>query len=431
MVERSDTISLTEDLEFWAATDTGLVRDHNEDNFLVDRRLNLFVVADGMGGHAAGEVASAIAVNKLREFIAQNGDIIESYRTQKGGVTRKDIINLMEYGVQQASQEIYNTATKYPEKRGMGTTLSALLIVGTRGFIAHVGDSRIYLIRNGKIHQLTEDHSLINELKKRGKVSNSEELRHFPYKNAVTRAVGVYESVQVDILDFDILPRDQFLLATDGLTGYINEPEKELLPYLQEKDIQKIPKGLIDFANARGGKDNITVIVVRVGEFGELAEKLVQEVNLKIDTLSTIPLFQYLSHPELLRVLNVMEYREYNSGVDIITEGSLGDELFVILKGEVEILKAKNRIAILKDGSHVGEMALIEVYPRSATVRTLTQVKVLIMKRKDFYSIIREEPKLATKLLWNFLKELSKRLRETNERMVAFEQCYFEKESLY
>ena len=142
-----------ENIHFWAATDVGRVRDHNEDNFLVDKNLNLFVVADGMGGHAAGEVASAIAVNTMRDVVSENKDLIEAYKEGSQIASAADVSNLLEHAVQKSCAEIYQKAQKEQEKRGMGTTLSALLVIKNRGFVAHVGDSRIYLLRAGRVVQ--------------------------------------------------------------------------------------------------------------------------------------------------------------------------------------------------------------------------------------------------------------------------------------
>src|SRR5438477_3417640 len=184
---------------FWAATDTGKQRDHNEDNFLVDKKLNLFVVADGMGGHAAGEVASQIAVHEVSRVVRENADVIGRFVEQHDVNARQEILAVMEHAVQTACASIYHRGQQEPDKRGMGTTTSALLIAGDRGFIAHVGDSRIYLLRQNQVHQLTEDHSLINELVRRGKLKRDEidTSPYAKYKNAVTRAVGAYESVEV------------------------------------------------------------------------------------------------------------------------------------------------------------------------------------------------------------------------------------------
>src|SRR5580692_11382204 len=234
-------------IRFFAATDVGQVREHNEDNFLVDKKLSLFVVADGMGGHAAGEVASAIAVRTLHEELKREKDLIDDYGNGGTGaakVTPKDIVALLEHAVQRACSKIHEEAQTDAAKRGMGTTLSVLLVLGPEGFIAHVGDSRIYLMRGGRVQQVTEDHTVLNELIKRGKLSK-EQIEKVAQKNAITRAVGVYERVEVDTLVVEVLPGDQFLLASDGLHGYIAH-QAELEPYFDEPDPQAATQGLID-----------------------------------------------------------------------------------------------------------------------------------------------------------------------------------------
>jgi serine/threonine protein phosphatase PrpC len=409
MDERADQSRIT----FWAATDVGRVRDHNEDNFLVDRKFNLFIVADGMGGHAAGEVASALAVNTVRDVVARNEDIVQEY-VEKEGSTRQDILNLFEHALQEACVTINDIAQKSPEKRGMGTTLSALMVIGRRGFIAHVGDSRIYLLRSGRVHQLTEDHSLINELIKRGKLKK-EEAGSSPYKNAVTRAVGVYPSVEVDTLDFDVLPGDQFLLATDGLHGYLNDGELPMV--MSGGEVRTVPDRLIGIANERGGRDNITAVVIRLGEEPGVEERLQKEVNLKIEALKNMPLFRYLVHSEVLRVLNHTEIRAHDTGSSIVIEGEQGEELFIILEGECLVTKGGADMAHLGPGAHFGEMALVDSAPRSATVSALAPCRTIVMTRTEFFAIIRQEPKTANKLMWSFLQVLTSRLRQTSEEL--------------
>jgi serine/threonine protein phosphatase PrpC len=148
-------------IKFCAATDVGRQRDHNEDNYLVDPKLHLFVVADGMGGHAAGEVASQIAVHAVCRTIRENADVIDKHQNNPDDAgARQELLAILEHAIQTATSEVFHRAQEDSEKRGMGTTCSALLVVGDRGFIAHVGDSRIYLLRENEVHQITEDHSL-------------------------------------------------------------------------------------------------------------------------------------------------------------------------------------------------------------------------------------------------------------------------------
>jgi len=399
-------------LEFWAATDNGRQRDHNEDNFLVDKKLKLFVVADGMGGHAAGEVASSLCVRKVRDAVVENRDIINGFAEDDGKVQRSDIQRILEHAVQTACSSIFERAQREPEKRGMGTTCSLLMLAGDRGFIAHVGDTRVYLMRQGQIHQLSDDHSLVNELVRRGKL-NPEDIDSSPYrdyKNAVTRAVGVYESVEVDTLDFDVLPGDQFLICSDGLHAYLND--KNISQILAKEDIKEVTAQFVDLANRGGGHDNITNVVVRVAR-AEVDDNRSKELSLKIEVLKGMPIFRYLSYKELVRVMNITDVRSYGDNDTVLKEGTEGDELFIILEGEVRLHKDDAFITTLKRGDHLGEMALVDRAPRSASGTAVGNVRVLTIRRTDFYAIIRNESKLSVKLLWSFVQVLTQRLRKT------------------
>ena len=403
-------------LDFWASTDVGKKRSHNEDNFLVDKKLHIFVVADGMGGHAAGEVASSLCVRQVRDAIAKNQDLINQCRDHDTPASRSQILHLLEHSVQDACSTIYNKAQKEQEKRGMGTTCTLLLVVGNRGFMAHVGDSRIYLYRQGKIHQMSDDHSLINELVKRGKLK-MEEIDKSPYrdyKNAVTRAVGVYESVEVDTLDFDILPGDQFQLCSDGMHAYLND--KNMKQILARPDTKEATEMFIDMANRGGGHDNITVVVVRVA--GDEEEDIrSKELSLKINVLKGMPIFRYLSYRELVRLMNITQVRRYEEGEVIIEEGTDGEELFILLEGKAKLSKAGSYITTLEQGDHFGEMALVDSAPRSATIAAEGHARLMIITRTDFYEIIRNESKLSVKLLWSFVQVLTDRLRKTTAQL--------------
>jgi len=402
------------ELKFFAATDIGRQRDHNEDNYLVDPTLHLFVVADGMGGHAAGEVASQIAVHEVSRVVRENADVIERYAKEHDQTARQEILAVMEHAVQTACASIYHRGQAEPEKRGMGTTTSALLVAGDRGFIAHVGDSRIYLLRQNQVHQLTEDHSLINELVRRGKIKRDEidSSPYSKYKNAVTRAVGAYESVETDTLDFEVLPGDHFLLCSDGLHAYLKD--SDVPEIMTADDIADAPKTMVALANAGGGHDNITAVVVRV-ETEATTEHAARASDLanRVDVLKKMPLFKHLTYKEIMRLLNVLVVKDYKAGEKIIEERTDGEELFIILSGKVKLHKDEAFITHLERGAHFGEMALVDRSKRSASATAEEPSRALMLRRRDFYEIIRKEPVLATKLLWSFVQVLTERLRKT------------------
>jgi serine/threonine protein phosphatase PrpC len=410
-------MKLSDSIRFYAATDVGKVRDHNEDNFLVDKKLALFVVADGMGGHAAGEVASAIAVRTLHEEIRREKDLLDDYAQGGTGavkVTRKDVVAVVEQAVQRACSKIHQEALVDPQKRGMGTTLSALLVVGDQGFIGHVGDSRIYLARGGRPQQVTEDHTVYNELIKRGKLTR-EQIDKVQQKNAITRAVGVYERVEVDTLVVELIAGDTLVLASDGLHGYLESPDELREALSLEGDASA--KALIDLANARGGKDNITTIVVRVGEEGAASAVQAKRLAQKRDVIAKTPLFARLSDRELLRVMQAVQVRSCKDGEIVIREGDKGDELFIVLEGQVRVSRGDQTLTHFGPGEHFGEMALIRSVPRSATVTAVGPAELVVIRRADFFEILRKEHEVAVKMLWQFLGVLADRLDHTSSEL--------------
>ncbi|MFH0900239.1 MAG: cyclic nucleotide-binding domain-containing protein [Pseudomonadota bacterium] len=408
------------DLMCWAATDNGRQRDHNEDNFLLDRDLQVFMVADGMGGHAAGEIASLMAVQEIRNHLRANSALLQGFEHGDPAVSPKQILEIIEQGFQQACALICRRAQAEPEKRGMGTTCSLLLIAGSpsassapRAFIGHVGDSRIYLVRGNETHQITVDHSLINELIRHGKVRR-EEIDSSPYrqyKNAVTRAVGVYESVEAETFYCDVLPGDSFLLCSDGLHSYFSN--EELASILSGEKVEHIPQKLIDKSNERGGHDNITAVCVRIPAKETAADARTEELALTLEVLKAMPLFRHLSYRELVRVMNTAAIRQFSRGERIFLEGDQGLEMFVILRGTVRLDKRDTFIASLGKGSHFGEMALVDQDRRSLAATAEEPSLLLSISRKSFYEMVRKEPELSVKLLWSFVQVLAERLRKT------------------
>jgi PPM family protein phosphatase len=412
------------EVKFAALTDTGRVRDQNEDNFLVDKKLGLFIVCDGMGGHAAGEVASALAVRTVHDEIKKQSDLLQDYAELAKGaakVTKRDILNMLEFAVNRASQRVHAEALKDTKKRGMGTTLVCLLVIGTQAFIVYVGDSRIYMLRGGLLEQLTEDHTVYNELIKRKKMPR-EKVEQLAQKNAITRAVGVYEHVEPDTLVLDLTAGDRFLLCSDGLCGYFEEDLEGLGRRLGNPDAEAACKSLVEAANERGGKDNITSVIVTVGDVTARDEMRAKQLQLKRDILARMPLFRPLNDREILRVLQVTDVCDYQNGETIISEGDKGEELFIVLSGHATVMRNGAELATLGAGDHFGEMALVRSQPRSATVRSAGNSELMVIRRSEFFEILRKEHQLAVKLLWQFLGVLADRLADTSRELGAVKE---------
>ncbi len=236
-----------------ARTDVGMIRSGNEDNYSVvasgDR--GLFIVADGMGGHAAGEVASEMAVQTVeRELSGVRSLDDRSVMAQVRDALRK------------ANRNIHDRTITEVDKQGMGTTASVLLVSGNRYLIGQVGDSRIYLLRDGALRQLTKDHSYVQEQVDAGFLT-PEQARYHPYSNVITRCVGASPDVEPDVYEGDVRLGDVFLVASDGLTGMVDDRRLQALLMSRSEPERKV-HALISEANGRGGLDNITAIVVQV-----------------------------------------------------------------------------------------------------------------------------------------------------------------------
>jgi protein phosphatase len=245
----------------FGATDVGKKRASNEDAFLVDDPLGLYVVADGMGGHAAGEVASQEAVETIYGMVKQGLRALPQLAGELTNERARSACRLIEGAVQAATYMVFALAELDRDKSGMGTTISALLVLGDYAVTAQVGDSRIYQIREGLVSQITEDHTLISWQLKQGLIT-PEEARRSPHRNVITRAVGNRDYVEVDTGLIVLMPGDRFLLCSDGLHGYLREDEISIVTFLGAQDAVH---RFIEMANERGGKDNITAILVEVG----------------------------------------------------------------------------------------------------------------------------------------------------------------------
>ncbi|HET9954778.1 MAG TPA: Stp1/IreP family PP2C-type Ser/Thr phosphatase [Polyangiaceae bacterium] len=248
-------------IEVAGQTDVGRKRSHNEDNFAIMAEYGLYVVADGMGGHASGEIASKMAVDTLHEFFARTADDPERTWPYKMDRTRGYEENRLVTGIKLCNLRIYEQAQRNSKQRGMGTTLVALFAVEDGVYIAHVGDSRVYRVRERQIEQLTEDHSLLNDYKKMKRLTE-EEIANFPHKNVIVRALGMKDSVKVDTRFEAPRSGDVMLLCSDGLCGPVSD-ERLLQIILSSRDLPTATQRLIETANENGGPDNITCVLAR------------------------------------------------------------------------------------------------------------------------------------------------------------------------
>jgi protein phosphatase len=250
-------------VSFEGDTNVGVKRSRNEDNLLKLGEENLFCVADGMGGHSSGEVASQIAVEGIANFFKatrQDEDITWPYKMDKN---RPYDENRFIMSIKLANLRIFEASQREARYRGMGTTVAGINFTESGDvLVAHVGDSRVYVIRNNQMRQLTEDHSLLNDYIKAKKLT-PEEIANFPHKNVIVRALGMKETVLVDLNRFKVQIGDVYMMCSDGLSGMITD-EQIFEVVSKASDLNQASKALIAMANEAGGVDNITVILARI-----------------------------------------------------------------------------------------------------------------------------------------------------------------------
>ena len=248
-------------IRYAAKTDVGMKRTHNEDYFSLIEDEQLFLVADGMGGHASGEVASKMAAETISEFYQRTKDE-EATWPFKMDRNLSYIENRLVCAIKLANLRIFETSCRDIRYKGMGTTIVSTLVCGDKVYCGHVGDSRLYRVRGDEVTALTRDHSLLEDYKEAKPDMTEEEERNFPHKNVITRALGMRETVDVDIKGHQIESGDPFVLCSDGLSGMITDDQIQQI-VSNAKSLERAVAELVDAANRAGGTDNITTLLLQ------------------------------------------------------------------------------------------------------------------------------------------------------------------------
>lgn len=278
-------------VEFAGDTHVGMKREQNEDSLLILPEEDLFIVADGMGGHASGEIASKLAVDTVKGFYNDTAADEEITWPFKTGKEDDYHANRLITSLKLANQRIFEASSAQSQLRGMGTTAVGAYLSEGKLYVAHVGDSRCYRFRRGVLEGITEDHSLLNDFRKSLSLTPEEE-RNFPHKNIIVRALGMKDTVEVDLQVLDPEKDDIYLLCSDGLTGEVEDDEMQRV-LQDEKSLIKTCHRLVQMANEAGGRDNITLIVLKVLEddqeaFTELTDEVTREITEDLSAFSDI-----------------------------------------------------------------------------------------------------------------------------------------------
>lgn len=401
----------------YGVTDKGHHRDHNEDYMLIDEDLGLYIVCDGMGGAAAGEVASQTCATTIKTFIEQYQTQMQDFINEPNPVRREALTQIVKGAINEANRVIFEMSANDPSKKGMGTTVVVFWRLGHHAIAAHVGDSRIYLHRQDHLHQLTEDHSLVAEQLRRGFITE-EEAAASNFTNVIMRAVGTREATEADILHLDLAAGDQYILCSDGLSGPVGA--EDIGAILAQHGPRLAAEQLVSMANKAGGPDNITALCLYVAKSFKSTSEI--PAPLKIDMLKQIPLYSHLNYKELVMVLDITKEEVHAKGSVVIKEDEIGDKFYVILKGKAHVTKRQRELATLNIGAHFGEMCLLDDAPRSATVEVLEDSRLMVTQREALYPLLQREPQLAVKLLWSFCQVLVGRLRSTSAELTGTKQ---------
>ncbi|MFT4975410.1 MAG: serine/threonine protein phosphatase PrpC [Myxococcota bacterium] len=395
-------------IQYAAQTDTGRRRAHNEDALFASADEGVFIVADGVGGRAAGELASALTVETFRDSAAKLQEAVRQYTARPEWQTRNAVLELLDEVCQDASRAVYDESEQR-NKRGMTTTLVAAVVGGGAVFLAHVGDSRAYLIRDGLIRQLTEDHSMVNELVRSGQMTYDEAIRS-RYRSVITRAIGLYPTVQADVMCIEILPGDRLVLCSDGLSDPV--PEDVIESIASQDDVETATSQLILKALENGGPDNVTAVLIEPE-----ASRETESARARAQVMEELFLFRDLPFHARLRVSRICEELFFTPGQELVREGEPGDAMYVIVQGSVDVSHSGVRLASLTAGQHFGELGLLKESTRSATVRGAAYGSAIVIRRAQLLDFTKRDTDLGNQLLWRLLAALGDRLRAMNTRV--------------
>ncbi len=409
-----------------SGTNRGLVRKSNEDFQLSDPFLGLVVVCDGVGGHASGEFASQMTGTRIHRYLQDHAGQVRVLQRENSKQARIALCRLVEAAIQAASLEVFRRSEVEPAHHGMATTVEVLLLSESHAILGHVGDSRTYLLRRGKSHCLTEDHTVAAEMLRSG-LWNAETAANTPYASTLTRAVGQQEYVIVDTLEVELAAGDTFLLCSDGLSNYFKSGQ-EFADAAKKASFEKLSEELIQLALSRGGGDNVTASVILIDQLGreeELDEPTQPDISVGIDPgqkteiLGKLSLFEFFSPRELARLMAIAVEESIPVGTMLMRQGEPGSRMLILLSGTVKIIRNEQQLGIRSRGSLIGEMAILDHSPRSASVVSQEQVHVLWLGQKELFELLRMDSQMAVKFLWALSQSMIRSLRDTSDQLAA------------
>lgn len=392
-----------------AQTDVGRIRQNNEDAFLCEPELGLYAVADGMGGHAGGEVASAMAIEGLRRALADIPDA--KFLADPSLEHRSELLSFLSRTVASLNAAIYARGQADPNLRGMGCTLDVALIRGRSLFLAHVGDSRVYGLLGGTLYPLTEDHTFGQTLLSGGAMTIEEVSKH-PQRNLLMRALGVYPKVEVDTAYLDIAPGDVFLLCSDGVHGLVDSATMEAA---LRKPSDFAAQTLIHAALDAGGRDNATAVVVHVAACTECQPIRVGGEEVR-SAMAAASLFAGFTQSELLRVQRIAMGRIFTPGEYVLNMGQPLTEVYLMIDGQTSIWSNDQKVGWHGPGDPFGAMAL-QTGESDIAVRIEQPSRLLVFPLDALNQLIQSDAIMGVKLTRNALGRVWQRFQQLADQL--------------
>lgn len=394
-----------------ALTRPGASRDRNEDAILALEQVPVFAIADGMGG--AGDVASRTALDVVRANAALLGDQVKKVAADRSSASRLDLGVVLESTFQWAHLEVQREADRH-RMHNLATTLVMAAVAGDHAYIAHVGNSRAYIWRAGKIQRLTDDHSVGMLRYRSGKMSLAE-LQSSPEQHRLTQVLGAGLEIDVDTAEVALADDDILVLCSDGL--FLQIPDEGIAERIDPRDLEGTARRLVTEASHNLRHDDVSVILVRVG-----SERDTRSIEDIAKVLRAVFLFRDLTEQDRLVIAPYLEERTCKRGEVLAREGEQGDEFFVLVDGTVRITRGRAHLVDIGPGGHLGELSLTRPTPRSATATALTRVRLFALSRSNFDALIRRRPGLGARLALALLDTVGDRLRDLTERLAVVER---------
>lgn len=392
------------------ATDAGVRRQHNEDAVLCLDAVPAFAIADGMGGGGIGSVAAGIAMEVLAENAPHLADRATRVSRDRSSSARLELGQMLESTFNQAHLRIVREAERM-EVRGMASTLVSAVIAGGHAYVAHVGDSRAYLLRDGRIRVLTEDHSLAMLRYRQGRMTLVER-RTSPLRHRLYQVLGAGSEIDTDTSEVPLAHDDVLILCSDGVTGTLSD--EQLGKLADVPSLQDAADRIISAANAAGGPDNASVCLVRIG--GATRR---EHADYVASLLSDMFLFRDLGAVERSVVAPYLEEVVLRPNQTLFREGDPGDAFFMVIKGKVRVTRGRTRLTDIGPGGNFGEISLARSVARSATVTAVERTELFALERERFHEIMLRRPSLGARLSLALLDTVGNRIRDLSDRVVA------------